>query len=305
MDMGQQTVLVIDDAQDIHDIVGARLRSETVDLFHAHDAEEGERLVRERHPDLVLLDLQMPGTDGMALCRILKEDPELMHIPVIFLTGTLDVATKVQAFDLGAVDYVTKPFDAVELKARVRAALRTKRYQDLLTSKAQIDALTGLWNRGYFNDQLGIELSLWERKRVAVALVMVDIDRFKSVNDTHGHPFGDTVIHKVAVVLDDLSRDSDVVCRYGGEEFTVILRDTGAEGAAVMAERMRAAVEALEFRADRQAVPVTASVGVAASDLWPDGAALTADALLQAADDALYRAKRAGRNRVESAGPGG
>lgn len=294
-----QTVLIIDDSPDIHQLVSARLRSEGVTLLNALDATEGLQITRAQLPDLILLDLDMPGINGMTLCRQLKEDPDLSPIPVIFLTGTLDVATKVQAFELGAVDYVTKPFDAIELKARVRAALRTKRYHDLLTTKARIDALTGLWNRGYLNDQLAMEIASLQRSGLAFSLVLVDIDHFKPINDTYGHPFGDRVIQGVAAALNRLSRNSDVVCRYGGEEFAIILRGSSSAGARVMAERMREEVEALSFMLGRKAVAVTVSIGVAGSDRFAEVSDPSGVALLEAADKALYEAKDKGRNRVE------
>ncbi|MBS9403591.1 diguanylate cyclase [Halomonas sp. TRM85114] len=294
-----QTVLIVDDSPDIHRLVSAHLRSEGVTLLHAQDATEGLKIANDSLPDLILLDLDMPDIDGMTLCRQLKEDPDLSPIPVVFLTGILDVATKVQAFELGAVDYVTKPFDAIELKARVRAALRTKRYHDLLTTKAQIDALTGLWNRGYLNDQLGLEISTLQRSDHAFSLAMVDIDHFKLINDTYGHPFGDKVIQGVANALNRLSRSADVVCRYGGEEFSIILRHTSSAGARVMAERMREDIEALSFTLGRKSISVTVSIGVAGSDQFVASADLSCDSLLRAADRALYAAKGKGRNRVE------
>ncbi len=294
-----QTVLIVDDSADIHQLVSARLNSEGVTLFNARDATEGLQITRAQLPDLILLDLDMPGIDGLTLCRQLKEDPDLAPIPVIFLTGTLDVATKVQAFELGAVDYVTKPFDAIELKARVRAALRTKRYHDLLTTKARIDALTGLWNRGYLNDQLAMEISSRQRSGLAFSLALVDIDHFKPINDTYGHPFGDRVIQGVAGALNRLSRDSDIVCRYGGEEFAILLRGSSSAGARAMAERMREEVEALSFMSGRKAVAVTVSIGIAGSDRFVEASDPSGDALLEAVDRALYEAKSKGRNRVE------
>ncbi|MBB3232809.1 diguanylate cyclase [Halomonas stenophila] len=294
----QQSVLVVDDSQDIHALVGARLKSERVNLLHAYDAEEGLNIARENLPDLILLDLDMPGTDGLTLCRLLKNQDELVHIPVIFLTATLDVDTKVKAFELGAVDYVTKPFDAIELKARVRAALKTKGYHDLLTTKARIDALSGLWNRGYLSEQLSAELSLWHRHGQPVSLLMMDIDHFKAINDTHGHPFGDLVIQRIGRVINRLSRESDVACRYGGEEFAMILRDTPAPGATVIAKRLRREIAALEFTAGRETVSPTMSIGVAGSDQFDEVAELSGQQLVEAADQALYRAKDTGRNRV-------
>jgi DNA-binding response OmpR family regulator len=139
-----QSVLVIDDAQDIHDLVDVRLRPEGVTVLHALDPDAGMGIARELRPDVVLLDLDLAGRSGLDVCRNLLADPRLSSIPVIFLTGTVDVATKVQAFDAGAIDYVTKPFDGVELRARVRSALRTKRFFDLLATRAQLDPITGL-----------------------------------------------------------------------------------------------------------------------------------------------------------------
>ncbi len=291
----QQSVLVV-----VLSTSSLRYAWERLTLYHAHEAEEAVAMARQALPDLILLDLAMPGMDGMTLCRHLKDDPDLFPIPVIFLTGAMDLETKVEAFEIGAVDYVTKPFDAVELKARVRSALRTKRYHDLLVTKAQIDALTELWNRGYFDDQLANELSLWARYGQSVALLMADIDHFKRLNDTHGHPFGDAVIQRIAAVLNEASRDTDVVCRYGGEEFAIILRHTESGGAQVIAERLLQQIAALASYAGRDAVQVTMSFGIAGSDRFGEQTQLSSDTLVKAADQALYRAKSNGRNRVET-----
>lgn len=296
-----QSVLVVDDSEDIHRLISVRLHSEQLQLLHAYNADEALDIARQKIPDLILMDLDMPGTDGLTLCHIIKREEALKHIPVIFLTGTLDVKMKVRAFELGAVDYVTKPFDSIELRARVGAALRTKRYHDLLTIKAHIDALTGLWDRGHLEDQLSSEVSLLHRKGRPVSLLMLDIDHFKPVNDTHGHPFGDHVIQRVARVINRLSRDSDIACRYGGEEFCVILRDTTTEGAIVLANRIRREVAALRFKVGTAPVSVTVSIGVSGSDTIGGQGNLSGKALLKTADKALYAAKANGRDRVESA----
>jgi diguanylate cyclase (GGDEF)-like protein len=295
-----QAVLVIDDAQDIHDLVDVRLRSESVTLLHALDAEAGLALARERKPDVVLLDLDLPGRSGLDLCKELRGDASLSSIPVIFLTGTVDVATKVKAFDAGAVDYVTKPFDAVELRARVRSALRTKRLLDLLATRAQLDGLTGLWNRSHFDTRIAHAIGAEQRYHRGIAILLVDVDHFKAVNDAAGHPFGDEVLRAVAAAVAAPLRAGDVACRYGGEEFVGILHEIGRAGACVVAERVRARVAALELAHAGRPVKVSISVGYASSDMLPAGQALTVEWIMTSADRGLYIAKRAGRNRISA-----
>jgi diguanylate cyclase (GGDEF)-like protein len=292
-----QTVLAIDDSPDVHRLLDVRLRPEGLVIHHALNAEEGLTMAREHLPDLVLLDVDLPLVTGFEVCQRLKEDPATSSIPVIFLTGAAEIYTKVQGFDLGAVDYVIKPFDPAELRARVRAALRTKRFHDLLSARSHVDGLTGIWNRSYFNQRLGEEVSAAQRYRRTVSLVMVDLDYFKGHNDTFGHPFGDLVLQSVGDVLHSALRTTDAPCRFGGEEFALILTETPEEGAMVTAERVRKQIADLPFRPKDRHVQVTASLGVACSTLF-DSRDMTVTGLVTAADDALYEAKTGGRNRV-------
>jgi len=299
----RQTVLVIDDSPDIHQIVTVRLRAEDVNLLHAFSAAEGIFMLRQQPVDLVLLDLDMPGTDGMTLFREIRADRELVSVPVIFLTGTVDVSVKVQAFDLGAIDYVTKPFDAVELRARVRAALRTKHYYDLLARKAQLDAVTGLWNRAYFDSRMASAIADADRHDHPLSVMMVDIDHFKTFNDTYGHPFGDLTLRRVGASLTEGLRPSDVICRYGGEEFVIILADTSSEEALQTAERLRLHLMVLGLECRGEPVTLTASFGVAGSDQLGPDEPITSERLVAMADAALYDAKQSGRDRVSLATP--
>ncbi|GMV27117.1 MAG: hypothetical protein AMXMBFR58_31480 [Phycisphaerae bacterium] len=289
-------VLVIDDSMDVHRLLRARLRTEELEFREATDGQAGLAIAEEHSPTVILLDLDMPGMDGFEVLRILKENPRTLQIPVIVLSGLQSSQDKVTAFDLGAVDYVTKPFDLTELRVRVRAAIKMQRLIRMLAQKAQIDGLTGLWNRVFFNSRLAEEMGRLSRREGNLALAVVDIDHFKSINDTYGHPAGDAVIQGLAKLLVRECRHTDSVCRYGGEEFGVIMPDTGAMDARNVAERIRAAFEQLSWprHPERKA---TVSIGVAAV---AGTGALTPEALLEIADKNLYTAKNSGRNRVVS-----
>ena len=242
-----QTVLAIDDSLEIHQLLDVRLKPEQLSILHAIEAEEGLRMARELQPDLVLLDMNLDGRSGLEVCHLLKNNPETVNIPVIFLTGESDLSMKIRGFDAGAIDYVVKPFEPAELRARVRAALRTKRFQDLLATRAQVDALTGLRNRAYFDQRILEEMEAARRYARLASLVLVDIDHFKHVNDTFGHPVGDQVLQSVGETLASAVRTSDAVCRFGGEEFAVILREVGGAAALIVAERMRSALATCAF----------------------------------------------------------
>jgi two-component system cell cycle response regulator len=284
-------VLMIDNARMMHGVVRARLAADGLEFHSAFSGEEGLDTAKTLRPDVILLDVEMPTPNGFEVCRRLKEDPEFANTPVIFLTGVSSTEEKIRGLNLGAIDYVTKPFDAAELQARVRAALRNKELLDLLAKKAMIDGLTGLYNRGYLNQRLAEELAHSRRHNRPMSCVMLDVDHFKSINDTHGHGFGDFVLKEVACILQQHCRAEDIACRYGGEEFAVLARETGAEAAMPFAERLRAAIAAGPFSRGAISVSVTVSLGVA--DLG-DGA----DGLVEHADRALYQSKRDGRNRA-------
>jgi diguanylate cyclase (GGDEF)-like protein len=290
--MKRYKVLVIDDSEMIHKLVRARLEDEPVDVECASGAESGLAMAQKSVPDLILLDVDMPGYDGFEACRRLKAQPLTANIPVIFLTGVSTPEQKVQGLELGAVDYVTKPFDPSELTARVRAALRTKYLMDLLAKRAMIDGLTGLWNRACFEQRLESELSLCRRSDRPLACAMLDIDHFKKINDAYGHPFGDEVLRGVAQTLLDGARSEDIVCRYGGEEFVVLLPNTRSPQAVEMADRLRIALASQVFSCRRTAVKVTCSIGVADRLEGREGK------MVEIADKALYRAKQMGRDRA-------
>jgi diguanylate cyclase (GGDEF)-like protein len=286
-------VLIVDDSPEAIVIARARLSKERLEIISAEGGRAGLDVARREKPDLILLDLNMPDLSGFEVCQTHKGDTELCMIPVIFLSGSGGPDEKVKGLDLGAVDYVTKPFDAFELRARVRAALRTKRLQDLLIEYAHIDPLTGLPNRRALTERLGEE---WERIRRhggSLALIMTDIDTFKRVNDTFGHNVGDRVLQELAKTIAGHCRAMDVPARYGGDEFVVLVPGETQAGAAILAERVRESVQQQCLEAGIEKVQITASFGVADSC----GAAETRE-IIERADKALYAAKDAGRNAV-------
>lgn len=294
LDDAKPVVLIIDDSQDVHRLLKARLRAEDLEFVSATSGEQGLTLAKERQPLLALLDLDMPGMDGFEVLRSLKDDPATVQIPVIILSGLQSAQDKVTAFDLGAVDYVTKPFDMAELRVRLRAALRMNQLVRMLAQRAQIDGLTGLWNRAYFDARWNEEFARATRHGRPVSVAMIDVDHFKSINDGFGHPAGDAVLQGVAKLLHRELRQSDIACRYGGEEFVIILSDTNAPAATALCDRIRTAISDLAWSRHPER-KVTASFGVAGCEGIPS---VSAERWIEIADQNLYTAKRSGRNRV-------
>ncbi|MBX9655514.1 diguanylate cyclase [bacterium] len=291
----KKRVLIIDDSVVIQRLVQARLRADGFEVATGNDGSEAIELAKNFQPDVILLDIDMPVMNGFDACRALKDNSTTSSIPVIFLSSQTRTEDKVRGLDIGAIDYVTKPFDPVELRARVRSAYRTKYLLELLEQKAQIDGLTGLYNRAFFDARIKEEMERARRYRHSLALVIFDVDRFKRLNDTYGHSFGDVVLAEVAETARLIARQTDVVARYGGEEFVITLPEQTLEGAAQLAERVREGIEELQLRHNGEKISVTASFGVASTievgyESIPE--------LVNTADRMLYAAKESGRNRV-------
>ena len=286
-------VLIVDDSPDALALAKARLGKEGLELICADGGRAGLETASREKPDLILLDVDMPDLSGFDVCRSLKANDELCMIPIIFLSGSGGPEDKVKGLNLGAVDYVTKPFDAFELRARVNAALRTKHMQDLLIEHARIDPLTGLTNRRGLMERLRQEWSRIQRYGGVLSFIMGDVDHFKRLNDTYGHTTGDRALCEIAGAIAGQCRETDLPVRYGGEEFAIVVPDEAA-GAARLAERCRQAIENIRLNIGPETARMTASFGVVdAAD------ADSPETMIQQADEALYRAKDAGRNRVE------
>jgi two-component system, cell cycle response regulator len=288
-------VLIIDDSPEALAVAKSRLSKEGVEILCADGGRAGLEAAERERPDLILLDIDMPDISGLEVCRSLKADAELCMIPILFLSGSGTADDKVKGLDLGAVDYVAKPFDAFELRARVRAALRTKQLQDLLIEHAHIDPLTGLPNRRALMERLQREWARAVRHGGALSFIMADIDHFKRVNDAYGHNVGDKLLQEVAKVFSQQCRDVDLPARYGGEEFAVVVPDETASSTVFLAERCRLGIERVRLPVRAECVSATASFGVAEAAGLP-----SAEALVEHADKALYQAKGAGRNRVRA-----
>jgi two-component system cell cycle response regulator len=264
-----------------------------------------EALVRVKGGDydLIVVSLGMRGFDGLRLCSQLRSLPEGRNVPILVVVSEGERRKLTQALEMGVNDYLTRPVDKNELTARVRTQLRKKRYADRLRHNVQLslemaitDQLTGLHNRRYMERHLSNLISNAGRTGRPLAFLIMDIDYFKSVNDTHGHDIGDEVLREFSARIWANVRGIDLACRYGGEEFVVVMPDTDISFAYMVAERLRRSVEATPFEISRdpKKLNVTISIGIAASEGEKD----TAEALLHRADQALYRAKRDGRNRV-------
>lgn len=290
-----QSVLVVDDAHATHPLMENSLRELNLRLLHAYTGKEALAIAADQRPDLILLDVCLPDISGFDVCRALKDAPATYDIMVIFVSSADDPVDKVRGLELGATDYVTKPFDLAELRVRVRTSLRSKALLDLLTVEARIDGLTGLQNRRYFDCRLTQEMAQAQRSRQRLGLVLLDLDHFKQINDTLGHPIGDQTLCRVSELVTATCRTSDIPCRYGGDEFALILPGTSAAGCMEQAERLLHAIredDRLNRLVNR---PMTLSIGCASANPGDD---VDVAGLIQRADEALYSAKAAGRNRA-------
>jgi len=291
-------VLLIDDSELMHRLLRSRLQLEQVEIHCVTDGEAGLEIALKLQPDVILLDIDLQGIDGFEVLQRLKEDARTRDIAVIFISASTETMDRVRCLDLGAIDFISKPFEMAEMKARVRSAIRVQQLLRMLAQRAQLDGLTALWNRAFFDQRLQCELTAARRHGTPLSLILCDIDHFKSVNDRYGHPFGDEVLAFFATVISS-RRSTDISCRYGGEEFGIILPETAVGDAILVADQMRRGFEEHRWRRYPDLV-LTASFGVA--DLTMVSEDATSVDLVARADLALYGAKRGGRNRVSTEG---
>jgi diguanylate cyclase (GGDEF)-like protein len=294
---GMPVVLVGDNSPVVREVLRWHLESHAFKVVEAADGLETIALAQQVRPSVILLSVELPTLDGYQTLARLKADADLRDTPVVFITAHTDTGDVVEGLRLGAHDYLRKPFEPAEVIARVSAAVRVRELQDDLRQRnaeldriSRSDPLTGLANRRHLDERLAAHAASAERHHHQLAVAIVDIDSFKGVNDTFGHSAGDAVLREVARRIAVSARIEDVVGRWGGEEFIVILPHCDLDGAVVVSERVRQAVSATPIRfEDGVAIPVTVSIGCTGG----------ADPrLVERADAALYAAKKAGRNRT-------
>ena len=303
-------ILVVDDAVNNLQLVGRILDQAGYETTFASSGAQALERIPVAQPDLIVLDLMMPDISGLEVCQRLKGKAKTNQIPVIFLTASDDKRHLIKAFTYGAVDYITKPFSAPELLARVKNHLELKQSRDLLKKAvaklerlAKTDSLTGVANRRYWLTLTKQEFQRTQRSQFPFSILLIDLDHFKSINDTYGHHAGDQVLIRTVQVLQQKLRQQDALGRWGGEEFVVLLPDTNLRAAITVAERLRCSIEALVKNPppDHTYTCTTLSVGITTCGVKD----VNLDSVIQRADQALYHAKEQGRNRGVAIAPHG
>lgn len=290
-------LLIVDDEKQNRALLTELLQGEHR-IILAKDGKQALERAREHNPDLILLDVLMPEMDGYRVIRELKNDDQTRNIPVIFITALDSAGDEERGLELGAVDYISKPFNPAIVRVRIRNHLQSVHQRRQLEQMAMLDSLTGIPNRRRFNEVLEQEWRRCMRDGVPLSLIVVDVDHFKAFNDTYGHAAGDEVLRRVASTLQtSLRRPGDFVSRYGGEEFVMLLPGIDSEGARILSEHARADIEGEKIpHALSEVAPwITISLGGATRIPQENG---ESSELFRLADTYLYEAKHTGRNRV-------
>lgn len=294
-------ILVVDDDPDSLEIIAEALNWDGYAVQKSLSGREAMKIIRKWEPDLIILDRDMPKVNGLDVVREMRQ--RTSYVSVIFISGNNSTEAVIEGLDAGADDYVAKPFDPLELLARVRTQIRIKDLNDQLRlanerlkELVDIDDLTGLFNMRSLYSRLEVELERARRYNRQVCVVMMDMDRFKSVNDGHDHLFGSFVLSEVGGIVRQCIRSLDIGARYGGDEFLIVLTETDEAGARIFCERLRASIERYHFKSGDDEMRLTASLGFAVTR--PGQGGVDPRSLVRAADVALYQAKHSGRNCV-------
>lgn len=287
-------VLIIEDDGDMLRLLRGMLRGEGYEISAVSDGAQALEHLQRSGADIVIVDLGLPTMDGLEVCRLLRQLPLPHYVYCLVITAHGGRESLVRSLEAGADDFLAKPVDREELLARLRSGVRVIELERRLTRMARLDPLTGMATRRAFQESAHVEMERVQRYGMPLSCIVLDIDYFKRINDTFGHPAGDSVLKGLAALLAEHSRSSDICCRYGGEEFCVLLPETDEAGAEAWAERLRKLAASLEFPLGREPLRITISLGVA--EATEDAA--TVEALIDRADQALLVAKQSGRDRV-------
>jgi len=290
------TVLVIEDHPDQRDLLAIVLQREGYRVITAANGVEALEKLQHETVQIALSDIMMPKMDGFELINRIRKDPSLKNLYVILITARIQEGDRVRGLDLGADDYITKPFSFSELLARVRVGSRVVQYQQHLEHQTLVDSLTGLYNRRAFEKKILEEFERAKRYQHPLSMLILDIDNFKTINDTYGHNGGDAALKKISETLKIKTRQSDFQSRYGGEEFVLILPETDQENAIQVAAKIQDEIRSSVFSSESQQFSLTVSIGISSLSVreysdWNE--------MLHDADLALYRAKRNGKDRAE------
>jgi two-component system, cell cycle response regulator len=289
------TILIVDDVEANITILQRTLASVGYNISVAFNGQKALDLVPKLKPDLILLDIMMPGIDGYEVCRRLKQSDESKYIPVIFITAKGDTESVVEGFDVGAVDFIMKPFKIKEVCARVHTHLTLSAALNKLIQDSETDPLTGLFNRRIFLKRIEEEAMRFRRSQKPFSILFGDIDFFKKINDTYGHAAGDAVLVNISNILKTEKREIDQVARWGGEEFLTLLPETDVTGAVQHGNKIRELISAEPFIYEGQEINITMSFGVS---IYNGDTSI--EKVIDLADQRLYRAKESGRNKVVS-----
>ena len=295
------TILVVEDDKMDAKLTLSYLQGEPYQIKLAKDGDEAISRAQQERIDVILLDLILPGKNGFEVCRTLKEKERTQNIQIVAITGLNDLDSKLKGIELGVDDYLVKPVNMHVLRTRVKSLVKKKALLDKLCDRYEMaihsaitDKLTGLYNRRYFDYFLDLEIKRSSRQKSSLALLMIDIDNFKPINDTFGHLFGDSILNKLGELLKTKIRETDMAARYGGEEFAIVMSNTGLTEAVQVAERIRQSIQAFSFGTKSSLATVSIGIGMYPSD------ANSLNELIEKSDSSLYKAKRGGKNRVHA-----
>jgi len=294
----KQRILVVDDAVENITALVALLKDDYM-VTAAKNGHKALQMALKNPPDLILLDIMMPEMEGYEVCRQLKKNDATKNIPVIFITGLSEAMDEVKAFNTGAADYITKPFNPIVVKARVSTHLLLKQKSDALEALASLDGLTNIYNRRKFDETLEYECKRAARSHSPLALILMDIDYFKLFNDHYGHAQGDECLKKVASTLQNVvQRQDDFMGRYGGEEFVSILPSTDFKGVQRVAEELRQSIANLNIPHEYSKTAPYVSLSIGVAFIISQDASTSPTILIETADAMLYKSKENGRNQV-------